>query len=294
MPEESNTPNNQTPLPEDDPARPAAFRKKIKEQKEKAAQGQTTSVEDTPQQQPATQTTPPQTQTPIQPNSPDPARPKAFQEKRAREQAGLTSQTGEPQAAKKPGIPISDRVRMFLQRFNPRNFKPIYLSSFIPILLAAGIFYAWRISTVESGVNPTDRLAMLEKYTIRKILIGGKTISAELANSPAKRTLGLMERDGLDEDKGMLFTFGIEGTYPFWMKNMKFPVDIIWINSDLSIVHIEANVPPCEAENDIDCASYVSETPAQYVLELPAGWTQKNNVSLGNTVEFVSKEQATE
>lgn len=75
------------------------------------------------------------------------------------------------------------------------------------------------------------------------VTIGGRTFSAEVADTSASRRLGLGNRDSLCADCAMLFRFGAPGRYGFWMKGMRFPLDIAWIQ-DGRIVHIERNVSP--------------------------------------------------
>jgi uncharacterized membrane protein (UPF0127 family) len=92
--------------------------------------------------------------------------------------------------------------------------------------------------------------------------------SVELARTPQAREQGLMGRDGLEPGSGMLFIFDAPGRYSFWMKNMKFPIDILWLDSDRKLVHIAESVPPCQSE---PCPVYTPLSDARYVLEIPAG-----------------------
>jgi hypothetical protein len=77
--------------------------------------------------------------------------------------------------------------------------------------------------------------------------------SIEIADTPASRQQGLMFRENLPQDQGMLFVFDTPSDYRFWMKNTKLTLDMIWINQNYQIVHIESNVPPCTAD---PCPSY--------------------------------------
>lgn len=80
----------------------------------------------------------------------------------------------------------------------------------------------------------------------------------------------------------MLFVFEKEEVQSFWMKNMKFPLDIIWIDKDKRIVDIKINVLPCNGS----CAGLMPQAKAQYVLEVNAGFTEKNRVKVGDRVDF--------
>jgi uncharacterized membrane protein (UPF0127 family) len=107
----------------------------------------------------------------------------------------------------------------------------------------------------------------------------GATINADIAKNQDERARGLMFRESLEENSGMLFVFEEEGYHAFWMKNVRFPLDILWLDRDLKVVHISANTPPCIAE---PCSIYASPKPAKYVLEVKANFTRENNVKIGD------------
>lgn len=129
-------------------------------------------------------------------------------------------------------------------------------------------------------------LSPLEKY-IRIFLPDGETVAAEVAESEKQRMQGLMYRDGINEDQGMLFIFEEEGYHSFWMKNMKFAIDILWLDRQKRIVHTEKEVPPCKKE---PCPSYSPALPAMYVLELKAGSVDKRKLKLYDRLEFILDE----
>lgn len=115
-----------------------------------------------------------------------------------------------------------------------------------------------------------------------RVYIGNACIRVDIADSDSEREQGLMFRDGLDEDQGMLFIFEKEDIYCFWMKNMNFPLDIIWINKGNKIVDIKKNVP-CSQDN---LEVLAPNDRALYVLELNAGFADKNNIEIGDRVSF--------
>ncbi len=112
----------------------------------------------------------------------------------------------------------------------------------------------------------------------------GSKIMAELAMTEEERQRGLMFREDLGENQGMLFLFSEEGIYPFWMKNMKFSIDILWLDKEKRVVHIEAEVPPCPRD---PCPSYAPAQEALYVLELKTGWTKRHGLKLFDKIEFI-------
>ena len=114
------------------------------------------------------------------------------------------------------------------------------------------------------------------------VTVGGLVYRADVADTDALRTKGLSGRSGIGSDEAMLFLFDRDGSWPIWMKDMKFPIDIIWINSKNKIVHIERNVEPDGEPH----TQYRSEEPARYVLEVASGQVKQANISVGQSVKF--------
>jgi len=112
----------------------------------------------------------------------------------------------------------------------------------------------------------------------------GSAVTAELAVSDAERQLGLMFRPKINDDQAMLFIFEEEDTHSFWMKNMRFPIDILWLDKDRRVVHIEARVPPCAQD---PCPSYPSPQPARFVLEISSGGAAAHKLKPFDRLDFV-------
>ncbi len=109
--------------------------------------------------------------------------------------------------------------------------------------------------------------------------LGGKTFVVEIADTSEKQALGLMFRDSMEADQGMLFIFPKEVPRSFWMKNTRIPLDIMYFDKELTMVSISADTPPCKVRR---CPSYPSEGPAMYVLELNAGMAKTLGVGVGD------------
>ena len=107
--------------------------------------------------------------------------------------------------------------------------------------------------------------------------------TVEVANEPQEQQRGLMFRDFMPQDHGMLFIFDHEDRYGFWMKNTLIPLDIIWLDGNLIVVHMEENVPPCEKD---PCTSYRPSAAAWYVLELNAGTAKRLDLKIGDEMHF--------
>ncbi len=108
-------------------------------------------------------------------------------------------------------------------------------------------------------------------------------LSVEVVEKEKELERGLQLRESLSKDAGMLFIFRKTAIYPFWMKDTKIPLDMIWINRDQRIVYIEKNVPPCQ--ND-PCPVYTPSQEALYVLEINGGRSDELNLRIGDRALF--------
>lgn len=114
---------------------------------------------------------------------------------------------------------------------------------------------------------------------------GGVQIQAEIADTQKKRADGLMYREHLEKNRGMLFTFSQAGPWTFWMKNTKIPLDIIWMDEKKRVIHVERNVPICTRTDD-SCPQYRPNDDATYVLELAGGATEGYRIERGTKLQF--------
>lgn len=108
-------------------------------------------------------------------------------------------------------------------------------------------------------------------------------IEVELAMTQEERATGLMNRTNLPEYSGMLFIFDKEYIHKFWMKNMFFPLDIIWLDERGIIVHIDKNVMPCNEY----CKSFGPELSVKFVLEVNGLYTDSHNINVGDSVRII-------
>jgi uncharacterized membrane protein (UPF0127 family) len=141
------------------------------------------------------------------------------------------------------------------------------------LILIAGGLYAGYILSQPPAV------------TVTRIEFGGVMLSVELAKTPEEQQRGLGYRDYMAPDHGMLFVFNSEGTWGFWMSGMRFPLDIIWFDSQRRAVYVEQGLVPCTPQS---CPIYTPTAKAMYVLEVNGGFVQAHNVSLGDMFNFVS------
>lgn len=116
------------------------------------------------------------------------------------------------------------------------------------------------------------------------IKIKNITLLADIAKTPDQQSKGLSIKNSLYENESMLFPFTNPNKYSFWMKDMKFPIDIIWISANKTIVHIEKNLSPCLIF--FICPSYTPNENSLYVLEVVSNFTTKYNILPGMKIDF--------
>ena len=144
--------------------------------------------------------------------------------------------------------------------------KILFVGILVSIVVAGGILLTARMKKQES-------LVCFQNHCFR----------VELQLTPQEQRRGLMFREQLDMDSGMLFVYEEEGDRTFWMKNMFIPLDIIWIDSNKEVVFIKEHVQPCREDT---CPSLHSDKNAQYVLEINSGMAQKIGLSVGDRMEI--------
>ncbi len=116
----------------------------------------------------------------------------------------------------------------------------------------------------------------VSSYSRTTLTIGKTVLHVDIADTPALRAHGLSNRTQLSDNMGMLFIFDAPGRYGFWMSNMRFPIDLIWIDAEHRIVGVTSDVSP----NSFPEIFY-PPGPVRYVLETPAGFFESHNLSVG-------------
>ena len=116
-----------------------------------------------------------------------------------------------------------------------------------------------------------------------EVVIGGERFGVEIADNQDKQALGLMFRDEMPADQGMLFIFPNEAPRSFWMKNCRIALDIMYFDKDLNMVSASLDAQPCRVSR---CPAYPSIAAAMYVLELNAGTAEKLGVGPGSRMSL--------
>jgi uncharacterized membrane protein (UPF0127 family) len=135
--------------------------------------------------------------------------------------------------------------------------------------VVAGLVFAARVHAAPAVVPLT--------------LPSGKVLQVELMQNDEDRAMGLMFRPSLPMDHGMLFIFPQADFHGFWMKNCRFPIDMVWLDQDRKVVYLAEAVPPCKAE---PCPVYSPMQRAQYVVEMNAGQARREKAVIGATLKF--------
>lgn len=116
--------------------------------------------------------------------------------------------------------------------------------------------------------------------------INDNLFEVELAITAEERSKGLMHRNSLAANQGMLFVYPEPLIVSFWMHQTLIPLDILFFDSDGQLLELFENIPPCKVS---PCKNYTNKSPAEFVLELPAGTAKKINISLGNQFIIIKR-----
>ncbi|MEI7709146.1 MAG: DUF192 domain-containing protein [bacterium] len=164
-----------------------------------------------------------------------------------------------------------------------KNYIFFAIFFFIAVLSFLIVKNPSRPPLVRGGGNPPDKGDIGGYQDIKYVNIAGQNIKVDLALTPAEQEQGLSGRKGLKENEGMLFVFQKVGNYPFWMKDMNFAIDMIWISEDMKVVYIKKDATPASYPT-----TFGPNQDAKYVLEVVAGFADKNNLKVGDRVLFSS------
>ncbi len=123
-----------------------------------------------------------------------------------------------------------------------------------------------------------------KKYKHVHARIGRLDLDMEIADNSYKRAKGLMYRKTMPKDKGMLFVFDSERRYSFWMLNMQFSIDLIWLDRNMRVVDITRDAMP--SHSIFSSKSYSPRSPAMYVIEACSGFASSSKLKLGNKIRI--------
>ena len=145
------------------------------------------------------------------------------------------------------------------------------------------------LPTATSGVTPGPEPTPTAKVQILEpvVTVGDAVFAVELALTPDQRAQGLSGRPTLAPGTGMLFVYNKDSRYSFWMKDMRFPLGLVWIGAGCTVVDITHNAPPpAPGQVTTDLPLYIPAVAAQYVLEINAGEVESAGIQFGAPVTY--------
>lgn len=117
-------------------------------------------------------------------------------------------------------------------------------------------------------------------------LPNGQTVQAEVMMRPQDMMRGMMFRPQLPAGRGLLFVHVKPGKFSYWMHNVNVPLDIIWMDTEHTIVEISPNTPPCPEKDPVKCPQFGGSVESQFVLELGGGEAAKYGLKVGDRLSF--------
>lgn len=152
----------------------------------------------------------------------------------------------------------------------------------IVVLLIIFIFGIKEVPKNFGILNDKKEIFDVKKFS--EVQIGENKIFLEFASTENERELGLSERNSLKSDSGLFFVFDYPDFYGIWMRNMKFPIDILWIDEKFCIVSISENIFP-ETFPKI----FYPTKKSLYILETNANFVKKSGIKVGDVLSFSKK-----
>lgn len=165
-----------------------------------------------------------------------------------------------------------------------RSFHHVLLIAFVILLILFGVYWYQHKNSISSYIQntaaPLSQISLIDQKKIT-LKMGSKDIVADVVSDEQARAKGLGGRPYLEDNTGMLFVFPVADYYTFWMKDMIFAIDIIWLNKDMRVVDIKERVEPSTYPNQ----SFKPRQKASYVLEVSSGDVSAANLKIGDTIQ---------
>lgn len=150
-----------------------------------------------------------------------------------------------------------------------RKYRAILTAVFLTVIII-GYFYKNSLDVCTASYRPDLIIKINQRF-----------IKAEKASTDQQKEKGLSGRSCIGSDQGMLFIFDKPDYYQFWMKDMKFPIDIVWVNKDKKVINVDSQVQPTTYPENFKPAQ-----PAKYVLELKSKEARVLGISSGTALDF--------
>ncbi len=155
------------------------------------------------------------------------------------------------------------------------------VSVFVVALFAALFLYGSQGKSFLEGLLSTG-----PAYARGIVTVGSVEIPVDIANTPQTQIQGLSDRRSLPDNEGMFFIFEKASIRSFWMKDMHFPIDMIWIGDNLEIIDITENAQPDSYHDGVNPKLFTPQFPSKYVLEVNAGFARSHSIKIGDVVSL--------
>ncbi len=160
----------------------------------------------------------------------------------------------------------------------------LYIAGVIVFIIIVGLITKGKINLVRTpGGSPTSVLSQ----NLKTIKVGSTELKVAVANTEEEKRKGLSGISVMPQDVGMIFNYNNQNARPaFWMKDMLFPLDFIWIKNGV-VIEIEQSAPiPTPGTSDSNLKLYIPKETIDYVLEVNSGFVSKNNIIVGTRVDL--------
>src|SRR3989344_982883 len=152
----------------------------------------------------------------------------------------------------------------------------------IAVIIGFAVYWEMLVSTDTAfipiaGAGIPLPIPIPHQASSRMITLDGITLNVAVADIETLREKGLSGLSGLSDDEGMLFVFPDDGIYSFWMKDMRFAIDMLWLDARGRVVHIEKSVSP-----ETYPKAFTPSSPSRYVLEVRAGFSDQHDIRIGS------------
>ena len=164
--------------------------------------------------------------------------------------------------------------------------KDLAVIAGLVLVIVVFIIFGRGFSTGQFLTQNATESAQVQTKESTQITVKDLVIKVKIADEPKEQQTGLADNSSLALDEGMMFVFDQSKRNTFWMKDMKFAIDIIWIDDQKKIVDIAPNVPPEPNKGEKELTRYKPKSDAKYVLEINAGLSSLHNLQIGDQVSF--------
>ena len=164
--------------------------------------------------------------------------------------------------------------------------KDLAIIAGLVLVIVIFIIFGRGFSTGQFLTQNATESAQVQTKESTQVTVKDLVIKVKIADEPKEQQTGLADNSSLALDEGMMFVFDQSKRNTFWMKDMKFAIDIIWIDDQKKIVDIAPNVPPEPNKDEKKLTRYKPKSDAKYVLEINAGLSALHNLQIGDQVAF--------